>query len=171
MVEVFNQLNVKVSCLGNHDLDFGVERMIELTGKTKPCKWLISNLFLAALAALIDGRFNANISLGHLSFFALDPTSDSSCASSFPSGVEMLNSSDLASNFEIKSLTAVGLLSSSDELPAAEDSLWIFAISRLPHLIYFRSVPTYRRSTSGDSNRALTRYCRVHYQPCRWTPS
>lgn len=46
MVKVFNSLNVKVSCLGNHDLDFGIQRMTELVGMTKPCKWLISNLNL-----------------------------------------------------------------------------------------------------------------------------
>ena len=42
MVKVFNSLNVAVSCLGNHDLDFGIERMKELTTKTG--KWLLSNL-------------------------------------------------------------------------------------------------------------------------------
>ena len=46
MVKVLNSLNVKVSCLGNHDLDFGIERMKELVEMTKPCKWLISNLTL-----------------------------------------------------------------------------------------------------------------------------
>ena len=46
MVKVFNSLNCRVSCLGNHDLDFGIARMQELVGKTKPCKWLISNLTL-----------------------------------------------------------------------------------------------------------------------------
>ena len=44
MVDVFNSLNVKVSCLGNHDLDFGIERMKELVSMTSPCEWLISNL-------------------------------------------------------------------------------------------------------------------------------
>ena len=44
MVEVFNSLNVQVSCLGNHDLDFGIAKMQELTRKTLPCKWLMSNL-------------------------------------------------------------------------------------------------------------------------------
>ena len=34
MIDVFNQLNVKVSCLGNHDLDFGIARMEELVSKT-----------------------------------------------------------------------------------------------------------------------------------------
>ena len=46
MVDVFNGLNIKVSCLGNHDMDFGLKKMIQLVGKTKPCKWLISNLTL-----------------------------------------------------------------------------------------------------------------------------
>lgn len=44
MVKVFNSLNIKVSCLGNHDLDFGVEKMKELTLKTAPCDWIMSNL-------------------------------------------------------------------------------------------------------------------------------
>ena len=44
MLKVFNSLNCKVSCLGNHDLDFGVETMKDLTGRTAPCKWLISNI-------------------------------------------------------------------------------------------------------------------------------
>ena len=37
MVKVFNSLNVKVSCLGNHDTDFGLKRMKELIAKTSPC--------------------------------------------------------------------------------------------------------------------------------------
>ena len=44
MVEVFNSLNVQVSCLGNHDLDFGIAKMQELTAKTTSCKWIMSNL-------------------------------------------------------------------------------------------------------------------------------
>ena len=46
MLEVFNRLNVQVSCLGNHDLDFGVDKMRDLTGRTAPCKWLLSNLYV-----------------------------------------------------------------------------------------------------------------------------
>ena len=30
MVEVLNRSNVDVSCMGNHELDFGIERMQEL---------------------------------------------------------------------------------------------------------------------------------------------
>ncbi len=44
MVKVFNRLNVQVSCVGNHDLDFGIPRMQELTSRTAPCKWLQSNM-------------------------------------------------------------------------------------------------------------------------------
>ena len=47
MVKVFNSLNVQVSCLGNHDLDFGVAKMRELVGKTsQSCTWLLSNLYV-----------------------------------------------------------------------------------------------------------------------------
>ena len=44
MVKVFNSLNIKVSCLGNHDTDFGLERAKELIEMTKPTQWLMSNL-------------------------------------------------------------------------------------------------------------------------------
>ena len=30
IIEVFNRLNVAVTCLGNHDTDFGIEKMKEL---------------------------------------------------------------------------------------------------------------------------------------------
>ena len=45
MVQVLKSLNVHVSCLGNHDLDFGLAKMQELVKKTAPCKWLLSNLY------------------------------------------------------------------------------------------------------------------------------
>ena len=32
MVKVFNRLNVAVTCLGNHDLDFGINKMRKLVG-------------------------------------------------------------------------------------------------------------------------------------------
>ena len=44
MAGVFNSLNIKVSCLGNHDTDFGLQRSKELIEMTKPTKWLMSNL-------------------------------------------------------------------------------------------------------------------------------
>ena len=44
MPAVFNRLNVAVSCLGNHDLDFGIETMQSLVKKTAPTKWMITNL-------------------------------------------------------------------------------------------------------------------------------
>lgn len=46
MLGVFNSLGVQVSCLGNHDLDFGVIRMNELVTQTAPTAWLISNMSL-----------------------------------------------------------------------------------------------------------------------------
>ena len=59
MVDVFNACNVDVSCLGNHDLDFGVAQMERLIKKTQPCPWLISNLFDRA----------TNEPIGHLKEF------------------------------------------------------------------------------------------------------
>ena len=44
MVEVYKKLNVKVSCLGNHDTDYGLAKMSELIAKTKT-PWLMANLF------------------------------------------------------------------------------------------------------------------------------
>jgi len=43
MIEVFKRLCVDVSCLGNHDTDFGLERCTELISKTKS-PWLMANL-------------------------------------------------------------------------------------------------------------------------------
>jgi len=45
MIKVFNALNVAVSCLGNHDLDFGVAKMVDLTTRTAPTQWLLGNLY------------------------------------------------------------------------------------------------------------------------------
>jgi 5'-nucleotidase len=44
MIAVFNRLNIKVSCLGNHDTDFGLEKMSENIAKTNSV-WIMSNLF------------------------------------------------------------------------------------------------------------------------------
>lgn len=44
MLEVFRRCNVKVSCLGNHDTDFGFAKMKELIEKTG-VPWLMSNLY------------------------------------------------------------------------------------------------------------------------------
>ena len=44
MLKVFNKLNVEITCLGNHDLDYGIERMKDLVARTAPTKWLISNI-------------------------------------------------------------------------------------------------------------------------------
>lgn len=44
MLDVFNRLNVKVSCLGNHDTDMGLAKMQELVKQTNSI-WLMANLF------------------------------------------------------------------------------------------------------------------------------
>ena len=43
MVKVYNALNIEVSCLGNHELDFGIDGMLDVL---KQCNspWIISNL-------------------------------------------------------------------------------------------------------------------------------
>jgi 5'-nucleotidase len=47
MITPFNRLNVQVSCLGNHDLDYGIDKSEQLTAMTSPCQWIISNITLA----------------------------------------------------------------------------------------------------------------------------
>ena len=44
-MEVFKKLNVTVSCLGNHDTDYGLSKMSELIAKTEGI-WLMANCFL-----------------------------------------------------------------------------------------------------------------------------
>ena len=43
MVLPFNRMNVDISCLGNHELDFGIEKAEALIKKTN-CPWILSNL-------------------------------------------------------------------------------------------------------------------------------
>jgi 5'-nucleotidase len=44
MIPVLNQLGVHVACMGNHDLDFGLDNYVELVkGSTFP--WLLSNVY------------------------------------------------------------------------------------------------------------------------------
>lgn len=43
MVEAFKKLNVDVACLGNHELDFGIERAKDLIERTE-VPWIISNM-------------------------------------------------------------------------------------------------------------------------------
>ena len=43
MVFPFEQLNVDVSCLGNHELDLGIDKAEELIKKTS-CTWILSNM-------------------------------------------------------------------------------------------------------------------------------
>ena len=48
MVPSFNSIGVDVACIGNHDLDFGIEQMDTVLRKTmKPlgkCQWVMTNL-------------------------------------------------------------------------------------------------------------------------------
>lgn len=44
MVYPFEQFNVDISCLGNHELDMGIEHAVNLIGQTS-CPWIMSNLF------------------------------------------------------------------------------------------------------------------------------
>ena len=43
MVYPFNRMNVDVSCLGNHELDAGLAKGLELINKTN-CPWILTNL-------------------------------------------------------------------------------------------------------------------------------
>ena len=43
MIFPFDKLNVDVSCVGNHELDKGIEKAAELIKKTKSA-WVMSNL-------------------------------------------------------------------------------------------------------------------------------
>jgi|LakMenE01Jun11ns_1017448.scaffolds.fasta_scaffold9629142_1 2',3'-cyclic-nucleotide 2'-phosphodiesterase (5'-nucleotidase family) len=45
MIEVFKRLNVAVSCLGNHDTDYGLAKMSELIEKTQSV-WIMANFYL-----------------------------------------------------------------------------------------------------------------------------
>ena len=43
MIEPFNRLNANISCLGNHELDGGIDKAKELIDQTN-CPWVLSNL-------------------------------------------------------------------------------------------------------------------------------
>lgn len=43
MPPVFNNIGVHVAAVGNHDLDFGAERMAELIARCD-CQWLMANV-------------------------------------------------------------------------------------------------------------------------------
>lgn len=43
MIEPFNMLNVDVSCIGNHDIDMGIDHASRLMQKTN-CPWVLSNI-------------------------------------------------------------------------------------------------------------------------------
>jgi 5'-nucleotidase len=58
MLSIFKRCNVKVSCLGNHDTDFGFERMNELIDKTG-IPWLMANLYY-------QGKIVGNLPRSHM---------------------------------------------------------------------------------------------------------
>ena len=43
MVAPFNRMNVDISCIGNHELDHGIEVAFDLMKQTN-CEWILSNL-------------------------------------------------------------------------------------------------------------------------------
>ena len=43
MIMPFNRLNCDIACLGNHELDGGIQKCTELVGKTN-CPWVLSNM-------------------------------------------------------------------------------------------------------------------------------
>ena len=43
MIVPFNRLNVDISCLGNHELDEGIDECTKLFRKTN-CPWILSNM-------------------------------------------------------------------------------------------------------------------------------
>ena len=43
MIVPFNRLNVDISCLGNHELDLGIEHAMDLMKQTN-CPWIMTNL-------------------------------------------------------------------------------------------------------------------------------
>jgi len=44
ILEIFNRLDVAVTCLGNHDTDYGLAKMSELIRRTRGV-WLMANLY------------------------------------------------------------------------------------------------------------------------------
>ena len=48
MVLPFNKMQVDVACVGNHDLDFGINQMMKCLNQTMTgegsCQWIMSNL-------------------------------------------------------------------------------------------------------------------------------
>ena len=48
IVDVFKRLNVDVTCLGNHDTDYGLKKMSELISATQGV-WLMANCYVEDL--------------------------------------------------------------------------------------------------------------------------
>ena len=63
MVLPFNRMQVDVACVGNHDLDFGIEQMMKCLNQTMApegkCQWIMSNL-------VEKGQADGDVSFGGL---------------------------------------------------------------------------------------------------------
>ena len=61
MVVPFNRMEVDVACIGNHDLDFGINKMMKCLNQTMApqgkCTWIMTNL-------VEKGKAEGDVSLG-----------------------------------------------------------------------------------------------------------
>ena len=74
MVYPFEQFNVDVACLGNHELDMGIEHAKTLISQTS-CPWIMSNLYekdkdMAPIAGLAPYHVlqHSNFKIGFMGF-------------------------------------------------------------------------------------------------------
>jgi len=44
MIFPFEKMNVDVSCIGNHELDNGIDHAVKMLAQTS-CPWIMTNLF------------------------------------------------------------------------------------------------------------------------------
>jgi len=60
MLKIYNSLNIEVTCLGNHDTDFGIEVMQKnLAGCNSP--WIISNFKMPGTNEVFGGLKQTHI--------------------------------------------------------------------------------------------------------------
>ena len=60
MIKIYNSLNIEVTCLGNHDTDFGLEVMASnLSQCNSP--WIMANLRLSETNEIIGGLKQTHI--------------------------------------------------------------------------------------------------------------
>ncbi|KAM5496409.1 putative UDP-sugar diphosphatase [Microsporum canis] len=60
MVPILNHLGIDLACYGNHDFDFGEDRLIELSRKTN-FPWLLSNVVHSASHANLNSHVKGNL--------------------------------------------------------------------------------------------------------------